>query len=284
MDRLELVPGDVRGGGNITMVKSPDFIEDTNTSVYASRLVEELTYIDGRYMSRFRCWDTHAYSLHVDCNAPRIVSAGDSFNVVVSVERESGDIVLGTSVTLVLRGMDGTVFWSDSVVIEDVQPVFTVNVPSDVDTICEWFVRAYHQVNQGVSWHRGVVVVGDWDFDFNVVGDKDTIQIGETANIVGVLTGTSGDDVIGIPGQTVNFYEQWTPGLRVSATPSIIQSGDESSIKAQLIDTVDGSLVRQDTIPINVYVVFDGILPALDGSENVVSWSTMDNYTGDGVF
>jgi len=51
----------------------------------------------------------------------------------------------------------------------------------------------------------------------------------------------------------VNFYEQWTPGLRVSATPSIIQSGDASSVKAQLIDTVDGSLVREEGHTVNFY-------------------------------
>ena len=222
MDRLELVPGDVRGGGNITMVKSPDFRSDKNTSMCDTYLTERFVPIaenDFQYVYR----SVSSSGLHIVCDAPRRVSSGDSVTVNVSVLRNDS-IVSDTSVTLMLRSSTGeTVFYEETVTIDGSQPVFTVGIPDDVDTVCEWFVRAYHVDYQGANWHRGVVVVGDWDFDFNVVGDRDTIQIGETANIVGVVTGTSGDDVIGIPGQTVNFYELWTPGLRVSS-PKVIQS------------------------------------------------------------
>ena len=251
MDRLELVPGDVRGGGNITLPKSPDFRSDKNTSMCDTYLTELVVPVSGNeFQQVYR--SVSSSGLHIVCDAPRLVSSGDSVTVNVSVLRNDS-LVSDTSVSLMLRSSTGeTVFWEDTVTIDNSQPVFTVSVPSDIDTFCEWFVRAYHVDYQGANWHRGVVVVGDWDFDFNVVGDRDTIQIGETANIVGVVTGTSGDDVIGIPGQTVNFYELWTPGLRVSA-PKVIQSGDNIDIKAQLIDSVDGSLVRESGHTVNVY-------------------------------
>ena len=250
MDRLELVPGDVRGGGNITLQKSPDFRSDKNTSMCDTYLTERFVPIaenDFQYVYR----SISSNGLHIVCDAPRRVSSGDSVTVNVSVSRNDS-IVSGASVSLLLRGMDGTVFYEESVTVTDSQPVFTVSVPEGTGIFCEWFVRAYHVDYQGVNFRQEVMVDTGLDFDFNVVGDKDTIQIGETANIVGVLTGTSGDDVIGIPGQTVNFYELWTPGLRVSAP--IVQSGDTVDIKAQLIDSTDGSLVREAGHTVNVYM------------------------------
>ena len=252
MDRLELVPGDVRGGGNITLPKSPDFRSDKNTSMCDTYLTERFVPIaenDFQYVYR----SISSNGLHIVCDAPRRVSSGDSVTVNVSVLRNDS-IVSGASVSLLLRGMDGTVFYEDTVTIDSSQPVFTVSVPEGTGIFCEWFVRAYHVDYQGVNFRQEVMVDTGLDFDFNVVGDKDTIQIGETANIVGVLTGTSGDDVIGIPGQTVNFYELWTPGLRTSVTPPVIQVGDTSNIKVQLIDTVDGSLVREAGHTVNVYM------------------------------
>ena len=251
MDRLELVPGDVRGGGNITLPKSPDFRSDKNTSMCDTYLTERVVPVSGNeFQQVYR--SVSSSGLHIVCDAPRLVSSGDSVTVNVSVLRNDS-IVSGASVSLLLRGMDGTVFYEESVTVTDSQPVFTVSVPEGTGIFCEWFVRAYHVDYQGVNFRQEVMIDTGLDFDFNVVGDKDTIQIGETANIVGVLTGTSGDDVIGIPGQTVNFYELWTPGLRTSVTPPVIQVGDTSNIKVQLIDTVDGSLVRESGHTVNVY-------------------------------
>ena len=286
MDRLELVPGDVRGGGNITLPKSPDFRSDKNTSMCDTYLTELVVPVSGNeFQQVYR--SVSSSGLHIVCDAPRLVSSGDSVTVNVSVLRNDS-LVSDTSVSLMLRSSTGeTVFWEDTVTIDNSQPVFTVSVPSDIDTFCEWFVRAYHVDYQGANWHRGVVVVGDWDFDFNVVGDRDTIQIGETANIVGVVTGTSGDDVIGIPGQTVNFYELWTPGLRTSVTPPVIQVGDTSTIKVQLIDTVDGSLVREPDVLIKFFrddpLIDDGSVDRSSeyhssGESSVLSYDSTNHY------
>ena len=285
MDRLELVPGDVRGGGNITLPKSPDFRKDVNTSMVDTYLTERFVPIaenDFQYVYR----SISSNGLHIVCDAPRRVSSGDSVTVNVSVSRNDS-IVSGASVSLLLRGMDGTVFYEESVTVTDSQPVFTVSVPEGTGIFCEWFVRAYHVDYQGVNFRQEVMIDTGLDFDFNVVGDKDTIQIGETANIVGVLTGTSGDDVIGIPGQTVNFYELWTPGLRTSVTPPVIQVGDTSNIKVQLIDTVDGSLVREPDVLIKFFsdepLIDDGSVDRSSeyhssGESSVFSYDSSNHY------
>ena len=285
MDRLELVPGDVRGGGNITLPKSPDFRSDKNTSMCDTYLTERFVPIaenDFQYVYR----SISSNGLHIVCDAPRRVSSGDSVTVNVSVLRNDS-IVSGASVSLLLRGMDGTVFYEESVTVTDSQPVFTVSVPEGTGIFFFFFVRAYHVDYQGVNFRQEVMVDTGLDFDFNVVGDKSVVQVGETANIVGVLTGTSGDDVIGIPGQTVNFYELWTPGLRVSVTPPVIQVGDTSNIKVQLIDTGDGSLVREPDVLIKFFsdepLIDDGSVDRSSeyhssGESSVFSYDSSNHY------
>ena len=65
---------------------------------------------------------------------------------------------------------------------------------------------------------------------------------------------------------------------------SIIQSGDTATLSVQLKDSGDGSIVKQSGVTIGLYQEVNGIYPSLDGTENIVSWSTMDNLTGNGIF
>ena len=257
MDRLELIPGDVRGGGNITTLKD-DFKTDENTNVYGIHLGEESTFVNGKLMTVYNSRLTTYHSSVADkwaltFTAPRVVSPGDT--VTVNFTALCGDDAVGsTEARLVLRSINGeTVFWEDTMVISSGSGSFSVTVPSVDDVFCEWVLFISHYFYQNASCHRSVIVADVSDVSFDVFGDNPVIQVGDTCNVVGVLTGTIGDDVIGIPGQTVNFYELWTPGLRVSA-PKVIQSGDNIDIKAQLIDSVDGSLVRESGHTVNVYM------------------------------
>ena len=252
VDRLEIIPGDVRGGGNITIPKN--FSEDKNTNVYSTFLSENQAEIDGRWMPTFHSYYSNWYQLTVDSDAPRIVSPGGDASFNVTVSNPARENVNGVHVEVSLRSKDGeNEYWASSFVIMDNQPTFSLWVPEDCDKYCEWFIHATQGGYNGVGLHRSVIVADVTDISLDVFGDKQIIQTGETCNVIGLLTGKLGESVIGIPGQTVNFYEQWTPGLRVSATPGIIQSGDESSIKAQLIDTRDGSLVREEGHTVNFY-------------------------------
>ena len=82
-------------------------------------------------------------------------------------------------------------------------------------------------------------------------------------------------------GHVIHFFERLEPSITMSASKSIIQSSDNVELYAKVKDE-DGSLPKGALV--HFYKEEQGINPALDGSENVVSWSTMDNYTGDGVF
>lgn len=250
VDRLELVPGDVRGGGNITTTKQ-DFKMDNNTNVYHTKLTESNTFVNGKLMTVFRSSKTDGWNVSFD--APRVVCPGDTVTVNFTASHlHNGSSIHDISATLFLRSLDGeTVFWEDTYSSYNLPTSFTVTVPEDCDSVCEWFLFISHSVYQNASLHRSVIVSSDLELDFDVFSDKSVVQTGEIANIVGLVTGSSGESVIGVPGQTVNFYEQWTPGLRVSAP--VVQVGDTVDIHAQLIDTVDGSRVRESGHTVDVY-------------------------------
>ena len=77
MDRLELIPGDVRGGGNITTLKD-DFKTDENTNVYGIHLGKESTFVNGKLMTVYNSRLTTYHSSVADkwaltFTAPRVV-------------------------------------------------------------------------------------------------------------------------------------------------------------------------------------------------------------------
>ena len=109
--------------------------------------------------------------------------------------------------------------------------------------------------------------------------DKQIIQKGEIADIKAIATDDIGN---GIYNEKVYFFEMYEPTLlRLTSDKSIIQTNDYADLKVTLKDE-DGSLVSNEKV--YFYKEAKPIKPSLNGSENVVSWSSMDNYTGDGVF
>ena len=267
VDRLEIIPGDVRGGGNITIPKN--FSEDKNTNVYSTFLSENQAEIDGRWMPTFHSYYSNWYQLTVESDAPRIVSPGGDASFNVTVSNPARENVNGVHVDVSLRSKDGeNEYWASSFVIMDNQPSFTLWVPEDCDKYCEWFIHATQGWYAGVGLHRSVIVADVTDISLDAFGDKQIIQTGETCNVIGLLTGKLGESVIGIPGQTVNFYETFTPGLKVDAIPEIIQVGEQSCITTQLIDTSDGSLIREEGLPVKIYEDIDArVLYSNDGTD-----------------
>jgi hypothetical protein len=111
--------------------------------------------------------------------------------------------------------------------------------------------------------------------------NHEIIQTGDSLDIVAVLTDDNGE---GVPLATVNFYEEWTPGVRFSSEANIFQSGDTVDWGAQLIDTSDGSLVRKAGQTVNFYKELGGWTPPLDGTDNITSWTTGTNTTSNGEY
>lgn len=74
--------------------------------------------------------------------------------------------------------------------------------------------------------------------------DNQIVQSGESVELKAMVVDNSNYPV---SGETVYFYEVFTPSISVSASDSIIQSGDSVSLTAKVKDE-DGSLVQGETV------------------------------------
>ena len=253
MDRIELIPKDVRGGGNITQPHD-NLISDENVSFYNSYLQRYNGSSDSFYLPYYRVI-SYSSNRELVWTPPRVIDDVDSVNVFVNlIFRDTGRSDAGCPVHLKLLDSDNEVLWSGDDYIGINGVTFTVPLPDNLPDVCYWRADLSHSGTVHMHDTRKMVVGSITDFD--AFATEDIIQTGETSYLIGSVTGLSSEgNVFGVPGQLVNFYEVWTPGLRVSAP--VVQSGDTVDIKAQLIDTVDGSLVRESGHVVNVYSVTD---------------------------
>ena len=231
-ERIIVNPMEVRGLGNIVSAKS--------TSDYlciGDKITSDTASINNRTFTVYNTSNLASGSLTLTC--PRLIDLDDtSFTVSAVLKNSSSTVVSGATVYCEVNGV--TV--SDTTNASG-QVSFTVNT----DGSSLYVVRVYFLGNNSVGgcFKGSSVFVGE-PGGLSLVADKPVIQTDDKTNLIATLTGTGiGGETVGIPNQTVMFYEQWTPGLKVSASPNIIQSGGTSTLSAQLIDATDGSIVRE---------------------------------------
>ena len=81
---------------------------------------------------------------------------------------------------------------------------------------------------------------------------KSIMQTGEVNDIQGIVKNNCGD---GIEDKTVYFYEAYEPKLELKGNKSIIQTGDEVDLTTRLVDSQDGSIIREKDKTIYYYEV-----------------------------
>lgn len=87
-------------------------------------------------------------------------------------------------------------------------------------------------------------IIQDYPRNIELTADKSIIQIDETVDLIATVT----DDVKGLNGIPVYFYEAYEPTLlKLTGDKSIMQTGDVLDLKATLKDE-DGSLIEGETI------------------------------------
>ena len=87
-------------------------------------------------------------------------------------------------------------------------------------------------------------IIQDYPRNIELTADKSIIQTDETVDLIATVT----DDVKGLNGIPVYFYEAYEPTLlKLTGDKSIMQTGDVLDLKATLKDE-DGSLIEGETI------------------------------------
>lgn len=274
VNKIAVNPLEVRGAGNIVSPKTLSDFNEFNSDVTSAEEV-----VNGTTMTVYT--ESYLNGSYMTVTAPKYVNIGTESATISAVLKysQTGSLINSAPIECYVNDLlieskstdgNGTVS-------------FTIPV---TDTVSVYTVKLRYAGNTNVAGCFTVVRFYQYDItDLNLIGDKSVIQSGDTCNLIAILTGTGVDgETIPISGQTVSIYEEYTPALGISSNKNIIQSGETANISLQLKDAEDGSLVRKSGVTIELYKEIDGIIPPLDGTDRVSSWTTMANRTGNGIF
>lgn len=99
-------------------------------------------------------------------------------------------------------------------------------------------------LNTNLAITHDKTIIQDWITSVLLTAPKTIIQSGEKDDI----TATALDDVKGLSGKTIYFYEIFDPySISLTVPSSIIQTGDHDDMTAKLKDQ-DGSLIEGETV------------------------------------
>lgn len=237
MDRVTVNPKLVRGLGDVVSPKSSNDFFDYNSITVSST--------DSTYGTVYT--DSYRAGAKLVLDNVRIISSGtESFSVSATLKDHSDAVISGATVHFVVNDSDTTVTTNGS-------GVASLTVSCDGSSV--YRIKVYYIGNSndgGCFANSSVSVVGSVD-ELELIASKNVIQTGDTSEFVATLLDGEGN---GVPYQVVSFYEEWTPGIRLTGDKSIIQSGGTVDLSTQLYDTSDGSLVRESGHNITFYAPF----------------------------
>lgn len=249
MDKLILVPDEVRGLGDVVSPTSASSFRG-----YASVVSSVSESVDGNNLPVYSLGGK-AGSYLVYSDGAWITPSDGVFSVSVTLKKASDDSVVGSaSVKCIVDDSSVLTATTNSSGVAS----FTISTADHMD--CIYHLRFIYNGDTNLSGCFKDITLAtgaDNDFDLSLVGEKPIIQTGENDYLVASIMGTDcNNNPAGVPGQTVYFYEEWTPGIQLGSDKSIIESGDEATISAQLVDTSDGSLVRESGVTIYFFEKF----------------------------
>ena len=241
-EKILVVPGDVRGLGNIVSPKTlSDF--DVNDSV----LTSSSDTVDEKTLT--------VYNLGYHGGAYFTVTSGHfvvysdsltSISLTAVLKKHSDDsAITSSSVSCIVNNgstLTGTTNSSGSV---------TFSIPYNGAVNIFDIKLKYAGTNSiGGCTSYFKVIVGT-PTGISLIGSKSIIETDKTSILIATMTGTIGEtENVPLPYQTVNFYEEYTPTrVTVYASPNPIQDGDTTTITAVLKD-LDGSGIKGETVDI----------------------------------
>ena len=286
MEKISVKPGDVRCLGDIvspknlsdfivsgeSLTRSTDTVNGTSTVVYKEQ-VKSGSYFE-IYTDRFITY-TGQSSFTVSA---RLMSYGAFYDSGIG----SATVKCYVNGTLVATKVTEE---SDIAIYNNGK--FSVDVPiSSVNIYSVKFV--YDGGDYAGCSYTQKFVVGTVT-TLSLIAESEFTQETDIDKLLATLSceGLNGE-IIGIPHQEIIVYEEYTPGVKLTA-PSILQSGDEVSLTAQLIDTVDNSHVAVPNVPVVLYEEYNPSVkltaPSIlqSGDEVSLTAQLYDSYDGSNV-
>ena len=245
VEEVTVNPGSVRCLGNIV---SPKTLSDYNK--YFSKITSGTDTVDGDTRTVYT--GEYLTGSKLTVTAPRVVSIGTAtFTVTATLKKTPSNLIISdASLTCLVNNNTTYTGTTDSNGVCS----FTVTVEDDVD---DYRIQVIYDGTNSVSgcFLNQRTHVADVD-ELTLAVNKSVTQTGEDVYLIGTLTGTGIEgETVPVPFATVNFYEEYTPGIELIITPETVVSGDTSTITAQLRDTTDGSLVKKSGETIDIYYI-----------------------------
>ena len=232
MEKIIVKPNEVRALGDIVSPKtSSDFLPYQSTISSGTDTDYGTVYTSGVLAGSY-----------LTITDDRWITPSDSSFTVHAVLKNSSDTVI-TSARVYCTVNEDTVL--SGTTNSSGKVAFTVPL---VDNVCIYDLLFTYEGSLSVAGcFRGFrVYTGGDEWELDLIGEKSIIQTDETDILVARVTGENcNTEIVGVPGQVVYFFEEWTPNVRLSGTANIIQSGDTDVLTAQLIDNEDGSIVKE---------------------------------------
>lgn len=237
-DKIEIIAGTTvftmyRGHPYVVINHEGEDIQfyDIWNQVYAEK-------VNGQSLDLPALWDLYNQNnmLPVEIGGSDI----DSVGWIMDSDDENEDADIFPSLNLGLAS-NGTIYTNEDVIF-NVSGSVTSDSSTTIDEIIPLEVESYNGV------------IGDYTMEISVdktapyfigLRGKPIIQNGEDALLKGIVEDYEGN---GISGQTVYFYEVYSPDIKFSSDKNIIQTGERANIKATVKDSSDGSLVSGETV------------------------------------
>ena len=241
-DSWSVNPSRVRGLGDIVSPKQLSSFDVWNTVLSSGSATigdEVLTVYTGEYKVSCNFTDLSFLPLY---------SLEEDTATVSCKLKYTGSVVYGATVKCIVND---TVTYTG---VTDNNGSVSFSIDLTLDDVLFYGVKLVFEGNSNVGgcfhnlhfWHGNVT-------GLSLVSDANTVGVDDDAHLLATLTGLNNQEVpVGVAGQTVNFYEEYTPGVRLKL-PEVLMAGDEISITGELFDTVDGSRVCLAGETINVY-------------------------------
>ena len=242
-DKFSVNPGDVRGYGNITLPKTlGDYV------VYCSSITSSQDSVDGISMNVTSISYKDGSRLTVTTGAFIEYATGmEYFTVSALLTDLDESVISGAGVSCVVN--DDVSYTG----VTDSNGVVEFDIP--LGTGSEYLFRMNFDGNNTVSGCSayGQVWIGT-PTGLTLVSASEGVQEAGQVLLTATLNGTGiGDVPMAIPGQIIEFYENYTPDtLRVKIQQMVFQVDDGIDLIASIHDT-DGSRITVAGETINFY-------------------------------
>lgn len=240
VEKITVNPAEVRGAGDIV---SPKTLSDF--SCYNSKLVSNIESVNGANMTVFT--ESYMDGATFAGTVPRFIRYTGQSSVLINPGLFNGSTAIsGASVKC----------YVNNVLVSTVQTASNGDVNFNMPVSDSVNVYNLRLVYDGTSTVAGCflskkITVANVE-GLTLLAETEITENGESDKLLATLYGTGIDgEPIGIPGQTITVYEEYLPGVTVSA-PSILQMGDEKNIVVQLIDTEDGSHLSMEGVSVSL--------------------------------